>query len=156
MAGTLNIFAAFEEHRGRSTVDCDSDQLYLVLLKNTYTPNLTGHSVLADLTLASNEITPGGGYPANGVLIGTFSIARAGNTTTYDLPDFTLTAVGGAIPVWRYYAIYFPVTRNGVTNPLFGYGLGNDAGGGTDVTEKLEGASNIWRWNPSGVWRANT
>jgi hypothetical protein len=99
--------------------------------------------------VSANEIAAGFGYTAGGVAC-TATIARVGATTTFSLTDGLWTASGGSIPVWRYAVIYASVTRNGVTNPLVSYILGDTTP--ADIPATVNGATLRVRINTSGLF----
>ena len=157
MAATINIYSCVTEHLNRGTIDPDSDTFYVVFMTSAYTPNLNGHTQIADLNLGATEYSPTQfGYTAGGVALASFTVSRTNNITTVSVPNFTLTSAGGTLPAWRYYAICDGATRNGVVKPLLCYGLGNDAGGGTDIAAKPDGAGFTLRWNASGLYRTQS
>lgn len=101
-------------------VDVDTDDVRLVLLKSTYTPDQDAHDYLDDLVLGTNEVAPSGSYTANGVAISSISRAYDGptNTTKVDGVDWEITNFAGT---FRYAAVYDRTPASDATRPLLGY-----------------------------------
>ena len=57
-----------------------------------------------------SEVAPGGGYLAGGVALTVTGDAQVNGLWTLFVADFTLLAVGGAIPTWRWAVIYDSAT----------------------------------------------
>lgn len=71
-----------------------------VALTNTL-PDETVDELLADLT----EIAATGGYAAGGYSLGVITVSRAGADSKVVIPDKTITASGGSVGPFRYYAL---------------------------------------------------
>jgi hypothetical protein len=125
-------------------ISLTGDSFKAVLLKSSYVPNQDTHKYLADLALATNEITGATavGYTANGFAIPspTFTLDAANNKWTWDasdvtLPNTTITA--------RYLAVYDDTPA--ANKPLmFWVDFGQDVSSST-------GNFTI-SWNASGVF----
>lgn len=107
-------------HLVNKRIDFLNDDIRVVLLKATYTPNQDAHAWVSDLNLAANEVS-GTGYTAGGLTL-------TGKTATYDSatnevrldaddPTWTNATISGI----RYavYADYTPATD--ATRPLLCY-----------------------------------
>src|SRR4051794_21669363 len=76
MAVTSSAYGKFAMHLGGGDINFASDHFTVMLLKNTYTPNVDTHEFTADATGGGNEVsTSGTGYSSQ---------ALTGVTWTYD------------------------------------------------------------------------
>lgn len=111
------------------TIDLDTDTIKVALFLSTSNCASLTHDELGDLT---NQHANANGYTTGGVTV-TPSLAQVTSTTTYDATDAVFTASGGNI-VARFAVLYANVTRNGVTNPLIGFTLMDNAPADVTIT----------------------
>lgn len=99
-------------------MDYLSDSIRFTLHTSTYVPNIDTHEVKAD---ATNELGTANGYTANGIAIAgkTVVYTAAGNITTFDMDDTTVTwtASGGSL-VFQYAVLWDDTIAS---DPLIGY-----------------------------------
>jgi len=91
------IYDSFAEDVAKNNIDLDTDTFYIMLVTSSYTQS-DAHSKRSNIT---NEVT-GTGYTAGGKTIGTPTVTKSGNITTFDAPDVTwatstITARGAVI-----------------------------------------------------------
>ncbi len=96
-------------------IDFLTDTIKLSLHTATYAPNIDTHEVFAD---ATNELATANGYTAGGYTVATKTVvyAAAGNVTTMDFADVTVTATGAGLTFQ-----YAVVWKDGTVDPLIGY-----------------------------------
>lgn len=150
MAAQLSLYSSLKEFIFNDTIELATDDVYLMLLSSSYSPNMNTHTVLADVS--ASEVAVQGGYAAGGWNLGKMSISRSGATVTADLADLVQTATGAGIPAWRYAALYANVTRNTKVKPLIGLLLGNDAP--ADIPSTPSGTNLVVQWNALGAWQS--
>lgn len=149
MTASTTIYSVLPQYFGNGTVDWDgpSDTLMMALVSSSYVPSQTSHAQWADVS--ANEIANGNGYVTGGTsCAGT--VTRSGATTTFNLADAVWIASGGNIPAFRYVVLYDAITRNGVTNPLCFYGLGDITP--ADIPQTLNGATLRIKINTAGIF----
>jgi len=149
MASSLTLYSAFEEHLLKSTVQLLNDTLKASLHGSSYTPNVNGHAQWSDVS--ASEVAAAGGWLAGGMTIANPSVTRVGGTTTFDADDVVHTASGAAIPAFRYVIMRSTASRNGVTEPLIGYILGDTTP--QDIPATLDGATLRIRFNQAGIFQ---
>ena len=139
-----NLFkeAQLDGNLSNTPIDFDADNIYLSLHTNTYVPSATTHDFFND---ASNEISPGGGYTANGELLTTKTVNESGGTVTFDADDVTWSQNGSGFTTARYAVMYKNDGVAATSSPLIGYidftaDKGNTTG---DLTVS---------WNASGIF----
>jgi hypothetical protein len=125
-------------------VDFDSDDIKVMLLSSSYTPNQDTHDYLDDVT--AYEVT-GTGYTAGGA-------ALASKTVTYDAASNTLV-LDAADVTWasstitaRYAVVYNNTGASAAAKPLIGY---------IDlVSDQASNNGNfVIEWDASGILRLN-
>jgi len=149
MAAQLVLYSAFEEHLLKSTVQLLNDTLKGSLHSSAYTPNVNGHVQWSDVS--ASEVSAAGGYVSGGWEISNPSVTRVGGTTTFDADDVVATAAGGNIPAFRYFVMRSTASRNGVTEGLIGYILGDTTP--ADIPQTLDGATLRVRFNAAGIFQ---
>lgn len=100
----------------------------LALVTSAYTPDTdesTGHDTWADVS--ANEIAAGNGYTAGGQTLASKAKVAGTNAFAFDSADVVWTASGGNIPAHRYGVMYVDGSLWGLTDPLVGYFLSDDA-----------------------------
>lgn len=108
------IYNSFIEEKAKGNIDWINDDLQVILMKNTYTPNKT-HEVYADVI--THEITPGGAYSTGGKNIDTGAgrtVTVDGNKIVYDGDDVEWTSS----IISAYYAIIYKYTGTPSTGIL--------------------------------------
>jgi hypothetical protein len=150
MPAQLSLYSSFKENVFADTVELGTDDVYLMLLSSSYSPNMNTHTVLADVS--ASEIAVAGGYAAGGWNLAKMSVSRSGATVTVDLADLVHTATGAGVPAWRYGVLYANVTRNTKVKPLIALLLGNDAP--ADIPSTPAGTNLVVQWNASGVYQS--
>jgi hypothetical protein len=133
---SFNKFNAFVEYLAEGKMNLETDALKIVL---SNTAPSAGNSVFADLT----EISGGNGYTAGGVAATVASSGQTSGTYKLVLDDLTITASGGAIGPFRYFALVdtTPTTPN---KPLVGwwdYGAAITLADGESVTVDFSAAN---------------
>jgi len=149
MAASLTLYAAFEEHLLKSTVQLLNDTLKASLHSSAYTPNVNGHAQWSDVS--ASQVAAAGGWPDGGMTITNPSVTRVGGTTTFDADDVVHTAASGNIPAFRYVIMRSTASRNGVTEPLIGFVLGDTTP--ADIPQTLDGATLRVRFNAAGIFQ---
>ena len=82
------VYGNFAKDVATGVIDMDTDDLWIMLVTATYTPNADTHHYRSDVT---NEVS-GTGYTAGGMDLGTITptLDTTNNRVTFDAPD----------PVW--------------------------------------------------------
>ncbi len=108
----FNKFEAFAENQYIAKIDWDADTFKVAF---TNTLPLSTNSILSDLT----QIGAGNGYSTGG-LTTTITYSRTGGVLSVFGTQITLTASGGAIGPFQYYALYDDTIATPV-KPLVGW-----------------------------------
>lgn len=135
-------YNTFNQYLMDNTIQFGTDTLKLALVTSSYTPSLS-HNDWADVS--ANEVSAGDGYTTGGASLTGVTIS-APPIVIADADDVVFTAL---TKTFRYGVLYASVTRNGVTNPLIGYILFNNAP--ADVV--VSGANWTVQWGASGFLR---
>ena len=138
--GTINIYNSWKENMVESA-NLGSDTFKILLCTSTYTPSISAHTVLADIT---NELS-GNGYARQ--TLGSVTSAQSAGTYTFDFADPVFTATGGSL-VARYWVI-FDDTPTSPADPLVAYGLIDNTP--ADVTT-TDGNTLTFTVNASGLF----
>jgi hypothetical protein len=118
MAVTATLYDTFRRKllTGADLIDFETDDIYLALVDNTYTPDRTADEYWS--TPQANEIT-GAGYTAGGILLSsvTVDVDATGHFAYFDAADVswdpsTITAR---------YGVLYRSTGTPATSPLVGY-----------------------------------
>ena len=126
-------------------IDWDSDDIKVMLVSSSYSPNQDTHDYLDDVV--ANEVS-GTGYTAGG-------ISLTGKTNTYDAATNTIV-LDAADVTWpnstvtaRYAVLYNNSGASNATKPLIAY---------VDfVSDQSSTAGNFTiTWDPAGIVRATT
>lgn len=96
MATTNTFYNKFREVVAED-VNLSTDTFKLGLTTNSYSPNLTTHTVIGDIT---NEVS-GSGYARQ--TLASVSWAVSGTTATFSFAPVTFTASGGSIVARRFF-----------------------------------------------------
>ena len=126
---TLQLYGKFAENlmggaalSDAAQMDLLSDTIKCTLHTSTYVPNIDTDEAFAS---ATNELTTANGYTANGITIGTKTIVytQAGNITTFDMDDTTVTWTASGGTLTFQYAVFHDdsVTVGPPIKPLIGY-----------------------------------
>lgn len=129
-AGDSQVYGAFVtgQMTGTNVVDFDTDNLRMILVQNTYTPDRDTHDFVDDVT--AYELANGDGYTTNGVLLSsvavTYDATNGWAKLTADNPSWTFSA-----PKTFAWAVLFKDTGVAATSPLIAWWeLGNAARSG--------------------------
>lgn len=98
---------------------------------------VAGNSVLADLT----QIAAGNGYVAGGIALTGVAINSAAGVTTVSANQVTLTAAGGSIATFRYYALYNDTAAADNLVAWWDHGVAVNLADGDSFTVKFNNAS---------------
>lgn len=104
---TLTFYNDFADQLGRAVHNFSSHS-FKVALTNT-APNVSTHTLLADITQIS-----GGAYPAGGFALDGVSWSETGGVGKLTITDEVITAGVGGIPTFRYAVVY----NDSATSPL--------------------------------------
>ena len=110
---TLNLFNSFLEALAEKKHNLGSDNLTVVLCNSSNAP-VAGNSVLTDLTVIDHS-------NLSSRVITTTSSSQTAGTYKLVLQDLTLTA-SGAVPTFRYIAIYNETADNDELIGWYDYG----------------------------------
>jgi len=102
-AGNWIMYDTAKEYIGDGTIDFDGHTFKCLLTSNSYTPNRSTQSVLADVT---NQVANGFGYTTGGATLGSVTWGQTSGTATFDSADISWTALGGSIGPFRIAVIY--------------------------------------------------
>ncbi len=146
---TLNFYNSFSIEGLIGTVDLDSHSFVCIPLSASYTPS-AAHSRVSDLT---GEVTTDGG--ARITLTGV-TANQSGGIGKFDADDVTYTQSGANDLVIKYFAIADDTPSGDANKPLLGWGLLDNAGGGTPVTVPAGGSpANSIKivWHANGIFK---
>jgi len=135
---SFNKFNAFAEYLAEGKMNLETDSLKIVL---TNTAPVAGNSVLADLT----EISGGNGYTTGGNAVAVASSGQTSGTYKLVLDDLTITASGGVIGPFRYFALV-DTTPSTPNKPLVGwwdYGSSITLADGESVTVDFSATNGV-------------
>jgi hypothetical protein len=107
----------------------------LALVTSSYTPNVdetSGHDEWADVS--ANQIAGSGGYTTGGQALASKAKVAGTNAFAFDSADVVWTASGGGIAAHRYAVMYVNGSLWGLTSPLVGYFLSDNAPADIPIT----------------------
>jgi hypothetical protein len=107
-------FHDFPQQVGKGTYDF-SLHVFKIALTNV-APVQATYDTLSDIS----EIAESGGYTAGGYTLPGTSWTNVAGTSTFYIPDFTITATGGSIGPFRYIVLYNN-TQTTPNKPLIGF-----------------------------------
>ena len=124
-AGNFTLFGAAIENIARGLIDLDGHSFKALLATSGYTPNVSTHAVLADVT---NEVAGGGDYAR--VDLEGVTVTRSGTTVkfTSDPADF-----GAVATITAKYLVIFDDTH--ASDALLGYVDLNTGGGSASSSD---------------------
>jgi hypothetical protein len=141
-ADPWKVYGAFIEGVAKADLDLNGHTFKIILVTSAYTPNQSGHSVIADVSSneASNYTRP---------TLANVTVTRSGLTTTFDADDVTITASGGNC-TFRY-AVIYDDTPTG--DPLVAYCLLDNTPANVTISN---GNSLILQFNTNGIIQFTT
>lgn len=125
-AGTFTLYS-----RNKDNLNIDdllAATVKVALVDSSYTPDTdptTGHDTWSDVS--ADEIANGNGYTTGGATVGSDVATAISGGFKYASANVAWTASGGAIPAWRTAVMYVSGTLWGMTDPVIGYFLGDNA-----------------------------
>lgn len=144
-AGTVTVFDQFLQDVGRKVHQLETDVIKLGLITNAVTPTASTADPRwgagGTTNFATNEVTPGGNYSANGPDISA-TYSQAAGTATFDAGDVSI-AQNGSNPTTARWGIGYNSTSAG-KEVVFFIDLGS-------VIDLSTGAFSIV-WNGSGIF----
>lgn len=142
-AGNVIVYDSFKVWLGDGTFDMNADTFNVMLVNNAYTPSISTHSVLADIT---DEVANGNGYLTGGAVLASVTWTKSGSTTKFDAADPSWTASGAPVGPFRKGVIYKDGTANAHVSPLVGYCV-------LDASDITIGDGNTFsiRWAAAGI-----
>ena len=114
-SSTFTFYQDFKEQLGKGVHDLSTADLKIALTNTA--PNVSTHTVLADIT----QISTSGGYTGGaggGVALAGESYTETGGTGTFIATDLVITASGGSIGPFRYAVLY---NNTAASDNLIGY-----------------------------------
>jgi len=130
-------YQCFVENVAEKVHNLGSDVLKIALTNTA--PNVTTHTVLADIT----EIGAGNGYSAGGAAITITSSAQSGGTYKLVGNDVVFTASGGTIATFRYAVLYNSTAASGPLIASWDSGAGQTITVGNTFTVDLDQVNGI-------------
>lgn len=117
MATTFTKYTHLPKLLSTGGIDIDTDTIKCALVTSSYTPS-AAHDEWADVS--ANEVATGDGYTTGGVTLTGVTVTN----TAIDCDDPAWTAL---TKTFRYAVFYKSGSGGGLTNPLIGWALMNDA-----------------------------
>ena len=114
-SSTFTFYQDFKEQLGKGVHDLSTADLKIALTNSA--PNVSTHTVLADIT----QISTSGGYTGGaggGVALSGESYTESAGTGTFIATDLVITASGGSIGPFRYAVLY---NNTAASDNLIGY-----------------------------------
>ena len=114
-SSTFTFYQDFKEQLGKGVHDLSTADLKIALTNSA--PNVSTHTVLADIT----QISTSGGYTGGaggGVALAGESYTESAGTGTFIATDLVITASGGSIGPFRYAVLY---NNTAASDNLIGY-----------------------------------
>jgi hypothetical protein len=114
-SSTFTFYQDFKEQLGKGVHDLSTHDLKFAVTNSA--PNVSTHTVLADIT----QISTGGGYTGGaggGVALSGESYTESAGTGTFIATDLVITASGGSIGPFRYAVLY---NNTAASDNLIGY-----------------------------------
>lgn len=128
---------------GTAVIDFDADTLKVMLVRSTYVPSVTTHTVLNDVT---NEVV-GGGYAAGGLVLPDVVVVDGIDEVNVNATDITWIQNTNGFADARY-AVVYKDTGDAMTSPLIAY---------VDMEQVLGNVRGnlTLQWSASGIlgWR---
>lgn len=140
-AGDLTVFEEFALALGDEVHDFAADTFKLGLVTSSSTPTASDATPTWSDYVA-NEVGTGGGYPANGITLGSVTFSEAGGVATFDAANITITQDGSGFTDARWGILY---NDDAASDQAIAF---LDLGG--DVSEQA-GDITI-TWNASGIF----
>ena len=146
MTASIAFFDNWREAIARN-IDLSSPPTVKVTLhSSSYTPNVSTHTVYADLT---NELSTANGYTSGGYTLTGVTWTQSGVVAIFDANAAVWTASGGSIAA-RYAVLRAVGTFNSEVDPLIAYVLLDTTP--ADVTATT-GNTLTLQWSGSGIFR---
>lgn len=136
------IYHSAKEWIGDGTIDLDGDTFIMGLSTSSYTPSLSTHTDITDVT--GSEVS-GNGYARDTLAV---TWVESGGTVTFDSDDGAFTASGGSITA-RYAWIFDDTVTTPTADPLICYSLLDNSPADVSVTD---GNTLTVEINASGVF----
>lgn len=133
---TFNKFNSFVEFLAEKTFNLSSDTLKVLL---TNTAPVATNTVKANLT----EISAGNGYSAGGPSATVTSSAQTSGTYKLVIDDITITASGGSIGPFRYFALYSDTAANDELIGWYDYGSSITLANGESITIDFSSSNGV-------------
>lgn len=114
-SSTFTFYQDFKEQLGKGVHDLSTADLKIALTNTA--PNVSTHTVLADIT----QISTSGGYTGGaggGVALSGESYTESAGTGTFIATDLVITASGGSVGPFRYAVLY---NNTAASDNLIGY-----------------------------------
>lgn len=114
-SSTFTFYQDFKEQLGKGVHDLSTHDLKIALTNTA--PNVSTHTVLADIT----QISTSGGYTGGaggGVALSGESYTESAGTGTFIATDLVITASGGSVGPFRYAVLY---NNTAASDNLIGY-----------------------------------
>ncbi len=153
--GTLALFDEFAEAIGDGRIDLDTHtfKAALVTLQVGGTPTIAKTNAVptwgagGTTNLATNEVTPGGGYTAGGIALTSVAWGQVAGVATFDAADIAWTKNGTGDPATIKTLVVYSDTA---TNKDC-VGFMDMTSDGTTAISLLAGNINV-AWNASGIF----
>ena len=134
MAQTMDVYYDFWRLLAAGAIDLLNDTFKLALVTSSYTLDLDGDEVWADVS--ANEVASGDGYTTGGAALASKTVTRSTYLTTWDAADVTWTTLtktfrGGVI--YKVATVTDPWGGADIVNPLVAYILFDDSPADTVV-----------------------
>lgn len=113
-SGSFQFYDSFREQMAKS-MNLGTDTFKMLLVTSAYIPDVSSHSVLADI----NNEAGGNGYARQTLQNVTYE--RSGNKSIFDFDDVTFEATGGSWTARRF--VLYNDTVSSPEKPLVGFGL---------------------------------
>jgi len=124
--GTIQFYDNWKASIGKEP-DLSADTFKILLTTSGYTPNLSTHNILTDVT---NEVS-GSGYTRQ--TLGAVTWSQVGGIAAFDFSDPVFTAAGGNITARRW--VIFDDSSAGLVRPLMCTGLLDSSDADVTVTD---------------------
>lgn len=142
-AGDITLFQPFKlaQNNGVEPIDMDTDDLRIMLLKSTYTPDFVNHAFISSMD--ANEVAAGTSYTAGGIALAGKTMALVGGNAVLDANDVVIAQDATGFTDAFYVAMY---KYNAVNTAARVIALGE-----LGANKSVQGGPLTLNWNVAGI-----
>lgn len=142
-AGDITLFQPFKlaQNNGAESIDLDTDDIRVMVLASTYTPDFVDHDFISDMD--ANEVAAGTSYSAGGIALAGKSMAISGGNAVLDATDLVIAQDATGFTDGFYVVFY---KYNAVNTAARVIALGE-----LGANKSIQGGPLTFNWNAAGI-----